>query len=104
MSDIPKMTPQQRAEFNALVRKCQAYYAAQEKSRKTAAGRPPAVERRSKMAKAITQEAVDKAVAKAVAAETKRCIAAVKGVEVAELKPKQVVGAAVAAIKEVSAA
>jgi hypothetical protein len=102
MSDIPKMTPQQRAEFNALVRKCQAYYAAQEKSRKTAAGRPPAVERRSKMAKVITQEAVDKAVAKAVAAETKRCVAAVKGAfngtdpTTAE---KKALKAAVAAIK-----
>jgi len=33
------------------------------------------------VAKAITQEAVDKAVAKAVAAETKRCVAAVKAVD-----------------------
>jgi len=53
------------------------------------------------MAKAITQETVDKAVAKATAAETKRCIAAAKSVDVTDLKPKQAVKAVVDAIKEV---
>ena len=54
------------------------------------------------MAKAITQETVDKAVAKATAAETKRCIAAAKSVDVTDLKPKQAVKAVVDAIKEVA--
>lgn len=60
------------------------------------------------MAKAITQEAVDKAVAKAVAAETKRCVVAVKGLDISlEAAPntaKKIVRAAIAAIKEASAA
>ena len=52
------------------------------------------------MAKVITQEAVDKAVAKAVAAEMKRCIAVIKSLEVSDGdKPKRVIAAAVAAIK-----
>lgn len=55
------------------------------------------------MAKVITQEAVDKAVAKATAAETKRCLAAVKGVEIAAGGPagalKQLKKDIIAAIK-----
>jgi hypothetical protein len=93
---IPPMTQAQKKEFQALVDKCQEYHAARSVTVQY-------VNRRSKMAKAITQEAVDKAVAKAVKAETKRCIAAVKGAfngtdpTTAERKALK---AAVAAIKE----
>jgi methionine synthase II (cobalamin-independent) len=60
------------------------------------------------MAKVITPEmqaeAVAKAVAKAVKAETKRCVAAVKSVELTEgQKPKAILTAAVAAINTVAA-
>lgn len=52
------------------------------------------------MAKVITQEAVDKAVAKAVAAEQKRVISVIKAEEVdAAAKPKAVKAALIAAIK-----
>lgn len=52
------------------------------------------------MAKVITQEAVDKAVTKAVVAEQKRIIAVIKATEVdAATKPKAVKAALVAAIK-----
>lgn len=58
------------------------------------------------MAKVITKEdvqaAADKAAAKATAAEQKRCIAAVKSVDLTDVtKPKAVIGLAVAAIKDV---
>lgn len=95
------MTRQQQKDFDELVAKCQAFHAVQR--RNTAPGRAPGTQRRSEMAKAITQETVDKAVAKAVKAETKRCIAAVKSVAVNDLSintPKKAFAAAVAAIKE----
>lgn len=50
--------------------------------------------------KKFTQEQMDKAAAKAVAGEQKRCIAAVKSVDLTDVtKPKAVIGMAVAAIK-----
>jgi len=67
------------------------------------------------MAKVITPEALAEAIAKAVTkaeaaatkavkAETKRCVAAVKSVELVEgQKPKAILAAAVAAINTVSA-
>lgn len=58
------------------------------------------------MAKAITQETVDKAVAKAVKAETKRCIAAVKGMlngSDIPANPKGAIRAAIACIKATAA-
>ena len=49
---------------------------------------------------AITQEKLDKAVEKAVKAETKRCVAAVKGADLGEAtKPSKIIALAVAAIK-----
>lgn len=57
------------------------------------------------MAKVLTKDdvaaACEKAAAKATAAERKRCIAAVKSVDLTDVtKPKAVVGLAVSAIKE----